>query len=64
MRFDGRRKEKPMSDLLMLSTSKMRALRPHFPKSRGLKRVDDRRVLSGIIYVIRYGLQWKDALAG
>src|SRR6204780_4760132 len=24
-------------------------------------RVDDRRVISGIIYVIRNGLQWKDA---
>jgi putative transposase len=24
-------------------------------------RVDDRRVLSGIIYVIRNGLQWRDA---
>lgn len=53
-----------MSDLPMLSASKMRALRPHFPKPRGLKRVDDRRVLSGIIYVIRHGLQWKDAPSG
>jgi transposase len=26
-------------------------------------RVDDRRVLSGIIYVIRNGLQWRDAPA-
>mgnify|MGYP000472538989 CR=1 FL=1 len=24
-------------------------------------RVDDRRVVSGIIYVIKHGLQWKDA---
>jgi transposase len=24
-------------------------------------RVDDRRVISGILYVIRNGLQWKDA---
>ena len=28
----------------------------------GVSRVDDRRVLSGIVYVIRNGLQWKDAL--
>jgi len=27
-------------------------------------RVDDRRVVSGIVYVIRNGLQWKDAPPG
>ena len=32
-----------------------------FPKSRGKPRVDDQRVLSGIIYVKKNGLQWKDA---
>jgi len=48
----------------MLTAHKMRALRPHLPKSRGLKRVDDRRVLSGIIYVIRHALQWKDEPSG
>ncbi|MGO8234562.1 transposase, partial [Rhizobium ruizarguesonis] len=31
--------------------------------SRGRARVDDRRVLSGIIYVNRNGLMWKDAPA-
>jgi transposase len=35
-----------------------------FPKPRGLPRVSDRRVISGIVYVIRNGLQWKDAPAG
>ena len=39
----------------------MERLRPFFPKSRGRQRVDDRRVLSGIIYVQKKGLQWKDA---
>jgi transposase len=34
---------------------------PFFPLSHGVPRVDDRRVISGIIYVIRHGLQWKDA---
>ena len=29
--------------------------------SHGIPRVDDVRVISGIIPVIRYGLQWKDA---
>lgn len=30
----------------------------------GVPRVDDLRVISGIIYVIRNGLQWKDAPCG
>jgi putative transposase len=42
----------------------MRRIEPFFPKSRGLPRVDDRRVISGIVYVIRRGLQWKDAPHG
>ncbi|NHN86785.1 transposase, partial [Acetobacter musti] len=29
--------------------------------AHGVARVDDRRVLSGIVYVIRNGLQWRDA---
>lgn len=35
---------------------------PFFPKSHEVTRVDGRRVVSGIVYVIRNGLQWKDAL--
>jgi|SRR5579871_872279 len=53
-----------MADLPLLSTAQMRRLAPLFPRSRGLRRVDDRRVISGIIYVIRHGLQWKDAPLG
>jgi len=45
----------------LLSTAQMRRLSPHFPLSHGIRRVDDRRVLSGIIYVISHGLQWRDA---
>jgi putative transposase len=45
----------------MLSVAQMRHLQPHFLRSRGLYRIDDRWVVSGIVYVIRYGLQWKDA---
>jgi transposase len=29
--------------------------------SHGVARIDDRRVISGIVYVIRNGLPWKDA---
>lgn len=53
-----------MPDLVLLSAAQMRRLAPLFPRSRGLLRVDDRRVISGIVYVIRHGLQWKDAPRG
>jgi len=50
-----------MSDMPLLSQAQMRRLLLLFPRSRGLRRVDDRRVISGIIYVIRHGLQWNTA---
>ena len=50
-----------MPKLFLLSRAQMRRIKPFFPKPRGLPRVDDRRVISGIVYVIRNGLQWKDA---
>jgi transposase len=53
-----------MSKLFMLTREQMARLKPHFPLSHGVERVDDRRVISGIIYVIRNGLQWKDAPPG
>ena len=36
---------------------------PFFPKSHGKPRVDDRKVLSGIIFINRNGLRWRDAPA-
>lgn len=36
-------------------------LRPFFPKSHGGPRVDDRRVLSSIIFINGNGLRWCDA---
>ncbi len=39
----------------------MDRLRPFSPKIHGRPRVDDRRVLSGIIFVNRNGLRWRDA---
>ena len=41
----------------------MARISPFFPLSHGVPRVGDRRVVSGIVYVIRNGLQWKDAPA-
>ncbi|NLI25789.1 MAG: transposase, partial [Acetobacter sp.] len=51
----------PVSDVFMLSESQMKRIEPFFLLAHGTPRVDDRRVLSGIVYVIRNGLQWKDA---
>jgi putative transposase len=53
-----------MPELFLLPRAQMRRIEPFFPRSRGLPRVDDRRVVSGIVYVIRNGLQWKDAPRG
>jgi putative transposase len=39
----------------------MRKVEPYFPLSQGVPRVDDRRIISGIIFVIRNGLRWRDA---
>ncbi|KXV28611.1 transposase [Gluconobacter japonicus] len=50
-----------MSDLFWLTDEQIECLRPFFPKSHGRLRVDDRRVLSGIIFVNRNGLRWRDA---
>lgn len=50
-----------MSDLFWLTEEQMERLHPFFPKSRGKPRVDDRRVLSGIVLVNRNGLRWRDA---
>lgn len=52
-----------MSNLFWLSDEKMARLEPFFPKSHGRPRVDDRRVLSGIIFINRNGLRWRDAPA-
>ncbi len=50
-----------MSDVFLLSERQMARISPFFPLSHGVPRVDDQRVISGIIYVIKHGLQWKDA---
>lgn len=50
-----------MSNLCWLTDEQMARLRPFFPKSHGKLRVDDRRVLSGILVISRNGLRWCDA---
>ncbi len=52
-----------MSGHFWLSHAQMERLRPFYLKSRGKPRVDDRRVLGGMIYIWKNGLQWRDAPA-
>ncbi len=50
-----------MSDLFWLTDAQMARLEPFFPKSHGKPRVDDRLVLSGIIFINRNRLRWRHA---
>lgn len=52
-----------MSDLIWLSEAQMRRIEPYLPLSHGEPRVDDRQVVSGIIFVIRNGLRLRDGPA-
>ena len=42
-----------MSDQFWLTKAWLKHIESHFPKSRGVPRADGRRVVSGIIHVIR-----------
>jgi len=50
-----------MSDQFWLRKEQLARIEPYFPLSHGVPRVDDRKVVSGIIHVIRNGLRWRDA---
>ena len=50
-----------MADLFLLSRVQMRRIERYFPLSHGIARVDDRRIVSAIIFVIKNGLRWRDA---
>ena len=54
-----------MSDqFFWLSESQFARLKPLLPnKPRGVPRVDDRRVISGIVHVLKSGGRWADAPA-
>ncbi len=49
-----------MSDLFWRTDAQMERIKPFFPLSHGVPRVDDKRVLSGIIFINRNGLRWRD----
>ena len=51
-----------MTDYFWLSDEQFRRLAPLLPTdTRGVARVDDRRVISGIIHVLKSGGRWADA---
>ena len=49
------------SNLFWLSDEQWARIEPHLPTDvRGVERVDDRRVISGIIHVLKTGCRWCD----
>lgn len=51
-----------MSDLYWLSDEAWAVIEPHLPHGEpGARRVDDRRVISGILHVLKSGCRWRDA---
>ncbi len=50
-----------MSRLFWLSDEAWAAIEPHLPQNQpGARRVDDRRVISGIIHMLKCGGRWVD----
>jgi transposase len=50
-----------MSHLFWLPDEAFAAIEPHLPKNQpGARRVDDRRVISGIVHVLKTGARWRD----
>jgi transposase len=50
-----------MAELHWLSDSEWARVEPLLPRGRrGAHRVDDRRVLSGIVHMLRSGARWRD----
>jgi transposase len=48
-------------NLFWLSDEQWQRIEPQLPnKVRGKKRVDDRRVISGIVHILRSGCRWSD----
>lgn len=51
--------------LYLLNDAEWRRIEPLLPRGRrGARRVDDRRVISGIVYMLRSGGRWRDCPAG
>ena len=53
-----------MSRLFWLDDEAWAAIEPHLPKNQpGARRVDDRRVISGMLHVLKTGCRWQDCPA-
>jgi transposase len=53
--------ERGMSSLFWLDDDQWKAIEPFMPKNKpGARRVDDRRVMSGIFHVLKVGCRWID----
>lgn len=51
-------------NLFWLSDAEWASIQPHLPSGRrGARRVDDRRVISGILHMLRTGARWRDCPA-
>ena len=50
-----------MREIFRLDDEAWAVIEPHLPKNQpGVCRVDDRRIISGIIHVLKSGCRWKD----
>jgi transposase len=48
-------------NLFWLSDEQWKRIKPHLPTDvRGVERADDRRVISGIVHVLKSGCRWCD----
>src|SRR3954468_21492815 len=59
---DSRLRQEELMDQFWLSDEQFARIAPLLPtNTRGKPRVDDRRVISGIVHVLISGCRWKDA---
>ena len=54
-------RDPPMSDQYCFSGAKLERIKSYFPLSHGRLSVDDRRMISRVVHVIRNGSIWRDA---
>lgn len=48
-------------ELFWLSEEEWARIEPHLPRGRrGARRVDDRRVISGVVHMLKTGARWRD----
>ena len=53
-----------MADLFWLSDEQWAVMEPFMPKNQpGAHRVDDRRIISGIVHILKSGCRWRDCPA-